>query len=111
MKERLLDNFVKKWSSHQHVSSSCKKTITFDGNWKISRLKCACDDGVYPTEEFGDVLLGCVQTPLRKNYYCVKHAGRNLVFNNGTDKTGKSKYISMQPKLIKCIRLSNMFIK
>jgi hypothetical protein len=103
LKPELFSQFVRKWSSHTHQAENCNYTITFDGLWKISRLKCSYDNVVFPSNEFGDLPYGCVQTPLRNNYYCSNHQNYNLVFNNG------DKFLSLQPKQIKATRLSKIF--
>lgn len=103
IKGKLFGNFVKKWSCHTHKDEHCNKTITLDGNWKISRLKCSYDNVIFSSAEFGEMPLGCVHTPDRKSYYCAQHKSENLVFFNG------EKYLSIQPKNIQWTRFSNFF--
>lgn len=101
IKPSLFKNFVSKWSKHNHSTDpNCNKTITMDGLWKISRLKCSYDNVVFDTIEFGEIKVGCPETPERFSYYCAKHKGHNLIFNNG------AKQVSYQPKSIKRERLS-----
>lgn len=102
----MFECFTKKWSSHKCSNEWCSYTITFDGNWKISRLKCAYDLIEYPSE-FGDLQIGCPFTPARKSYYCnnTEHNKHSLVFKYGFNKKGKAQYIALLPKHIKRTRL------
>jgi hypothetical protein len=74
--------FVYKWSDHRHAQPSpyCNKTITFDGNWKVCRIKCAYDKIWTSTPEFGEIQMGCLETPCRGSYFCAKHADYKLSF-------------------------------
>ena len=53
----------------------------------------------YHSNDFGDIQIGCPQTPKRNNYYCEKHKNNNLTFNNGFGK------ISFLPKQIVWTRI------
>ena len=104
MKPSFSSNFTKKWTSKKwHPRSHhphCNKTITMDGCWKCSRAKCCYDEIYYKTEEFGDLQIGCIETPDRGSYYCKKHVDYELAFNvNG----GKLK---IKPKDIKISKFS-----
>ena len=78
----ILEIFVKDWSNHNHKKNckNCSQTMVYDGNWKLSRLKC-CFDHVYTeTCEFGRIQLGCLATPMRGSYFCKNHQGSKLRF-------------------------------
>jgi hypothetical protein len=85
VKPTLANLFTQKWSSEQNHprshSEDCSKTITIDGCWKCTRTKCCYDDVFYKTVEFGDIPVGCTETPLRGSYYCDKHSSHELKFN------------------------------
>ena len=69
IKGDLFPAFVRKWSSHKcQAEEQCKKTITFDGLWKVNRSKC-CYDKLYMQTDFGDVEIGCTDTPVRGPYF------------------------------------------
>ncbi len=109
--EFIFEIFTRKWSGHKCNHKFCNYTITFDGNWKISRLKCAYDL-IYYQSDFGKIQIGCPHTPDRKSYYCGKpeHRNYNLVFNYGFDKTGQPRLLTLLPKHIKRTRLCKPFI-
>ena len=69
-------------------------------------MKCANDLVFYESPEYGDVQIGCCETPERKNYYCTLHRGFNLTFNVGKQQ------ISFLPKKISATRIMarNVFI-
>jgi len=112
IKNTFFGNLIKKWSKHNHpkdkpkLNRLCNKTLTFDGNWKINRLKCAYHYVELPNIHFGALRTGCIQTPERKSFYCSNplHNSRSMVFFNGYE-NGKAKYKSFLPKQIKRIRL------
>jgi hypothetical protein len=106
--ESLFDNFVSKWSKHKCSNPHCSYTLTFDGNWKISRIKCACNDGSI-VSDFGEIVTGCKFSPQRKSYYCANsdHSKMNLIFKHGLTRDGNPRYLSLPPKLIATTRLSN----
>ncbi len=103
----LFKDFVKKWSKHKCSNPFCSFTITIDGNWKISRIKCACCGFGINSKEFGFIETGCLFTPERKNYYCSipSHSNQNLIFKHGYNEKGKPKFLSVLPKFIKWTRL------
>jgi hypothetical protein len=91
-----MKTIVKRWSAHEHIGNPlCKKTITFDGLWKISRTKCCYDVPVNKTTEFGDIPIGCTQTPERLSYFCTEHKKHELNFKVG------DRVMPTRPKLIK----------
>lgn len=64
----------------RQAEEQCKKTITFDGLWKVNRSKC-CYDKLYMQTDFGDVEIGCTDTPVRGSYFCRIHRACDLGFN------------------------------
>ena len=78
----LLSQFVKKWSNHTHKNSekSCNDAVVYDGNWKLSRLKCVYDQVWYKSNEYGEIQIGCPNTPNRNSYYCSLHSNYELSF-------------------------------
>ena len=85
------------------MSLKCCMAYVFDGNWKISRLKCAYDNCRFESEEYGEIQIGCPFTPGVKNYYCPKHKDYNYVFDSSK---GPKTYSVISTK-IKRHRLSN----
>ena len=78
----MFSNFVRKWSDHDHIKdcSNCDKALVYDGNWKITRSKCAFDQIYVNSPEFGDIQVGCLATPARGSYFCHNHKGAALSF-------------------------------
>ena len=73
-------------SHHEH----CCQTVVMDGCWKIFRQKCAYEDVVYTPPDLPQIWTGCVETPNRGSYYCVKHKDSELKINvSGTVKRFK----------------------
>jgi hypothetical protein len=81
VKTTFFKNFVNKWSQHKHDHPHCNKTITFDGDWKVWRLKCCYENLAYTSKEFGPIWTGCLKTPNRQSYFCLQHQSAELKFN------------------------------
>lgn len=98
-------NFVKKWINHKHVIpyDECKRTASFDGDWKVGRIKCCYDQIHYESPEYGAIQIGCTKTPLRGSYFCRDHKDHQLKFKVGDD------YINLHPKNIKLTKKCKKF--
>jgi hypothetical protein len=80
IKSEMMKTFVTKWSKHKcSDTSQCKMTITFDGIWKIQRFKC-CYENVFVKTDFGDIQIGCNESPTRGSYFCTAHRECDLGF-------------------------------
>ena len=97
------EKFIHKWIIHNHnvPIDHCSVTMTFDGDWKVSRLKCAYDGIYYDCPDYGRIQVGCTKTPQRGSYFCAKHEKHELVFNVGDT------FISVHPRDIKISKKCN----
>ena len=94
--------FTQKWSKHVHVkpTTNCNKIIVLDGNWKLTRVKCAYDNFWRKSDEFKEYRVGCPKTPERMIYFCQEHKDHKLIFKKGDE------LIQIQPNDIKISRIS-----
>ncbi len=73
----LLPRFVKKWTGDLHSNNckhpKCSKLLNVDGNWKITRLKCAFYDIFLKSPELKPIRTGCKLAPIQGGYYCKTH--------------------------------------
>ena len=102
IKPLLVKNFTHKWSQHVHAQAkeNCNKIVIMDGNWKLTRLKCAYDNYWRKSDEFKEYRVGCPNTPERLSYFCSEHRSNRLIFRKNDE------YIEVLPKDIKITRLS-----
>jgi hypothetical protein len=94
--------FTSKWSQHQHNNdvSNCTLTLTYDGNWKLDRSKCCYENKWINCNEFGDIQTGCLNTPMKKSYFCHEHQNKQLCFQLDNE------FVYMDPAEIKPISKS-----
>jgi hypothetical protein len=103
IKPELFTRFTNKWSQHTHTfyCQNCNRTVTLDGNWKIKRRKCAYDCLCIKTKEFGKIITGCRDYPMKNSYFCRAHKGKELIFK-GPD----GNKVSFVPARIAITRMS-----
>ena len=96
LKHTFLRNFVEKWSRHEHKHTvlKCNEALCYDGNWKIYRAKCSFDKIYSKVGHFGEVRVGCTESPLPMSYFCKIHQNAKLTFQFGDE------YIELKPENI-----------
>jgi hypothetical protein len=74
---------IRKYSPNKN--SVCNYCLVVNGNWKVGRPVCISADVLSPSEEFGDLGVGCRLSPEHGSYYCAKHTGDQVKYKYYTD--------------------------